>query len=113
MNEGVEKMNMLEWIQNWYLSNCDGDWEHSYGLNIYTLDNPGWSVDIELTDTDLEFSKFELIQKYIDANNWIHCDVVDGVFKGSGSADKLEEILKIFRDWVTKNNIRLSNYQIT
>lgn len=97
-------MNMLEWIQKWYASNCDGDWEHIYGIDIYTLDNPGWEVDIELINTDLEFVHFETIQKYINENDWIYCTVVDGVFEGSGSADKLEEILKIFKEWSNINN---------
>ena len=97
-------MNMIEWLSHWYESNCDGDWEHCYGIKIYTLDNPGWSVNIELTDTDLEFLKFDLIQKYTDENNWIHCNVVDKVFKGGGSSDKLEEILKIFSEWVILNS---------
>ncbi|OAX48412.1 hypothetical protein gpAD87_09590 [Paenibacillus sp. AD87] len=44
-------MNTLKWLQNWYLENCNGDWEHSYGVKIDTVDNPGWSVEIDLTDT--------------------------------------------------------------
>ena len=41
----------LTQLQQWYLSNCNGDWEHTYGVSIGTLDNPGWSVKIELTGT--------------------------------------------------------------
>jgi hypothetical protein len=48
----VELMDTINWLQDWYKQNCDGDWEHSYGINIYTVDNPGWSVNIELTDTN-------------------------------------------------------------
>jgi len=36
-----------------YRGQCDGDWEHSYGVKIETLDNPGWLVTIDLTDTTL------------------------------------------------------------
>jgi hypothetical protein len=98
-------MNMIEWLRNWYESNCDGDWEHSYGINIGTLDNPGWAVDIDLIDTNLEEIQFDKIQIYANESNWIHCCVVDGVFKGCGSTDKLEEILKIFSEWVILNSI--------
>jgi hypothetical protein len=38
----------------WYSSHCDGDWEHTYGIEIGTLDNPGWRVVIDLTETELE-----------------------------------------------------------
>ncbi len=34
-------MDTLNWIQSWYYENCDGDWEHSYGMRIDTVDNPG------------------------------------------------------------------------
>lgn len=97
-------MNMIQWIQNWYKNNCNGEWEHCYGIRIATLDNPGWLVDIDLTDTDWEDRNFEKIQLYIDDNNWIHCSVVNGIFRGRGGADKLEEILKVFSEWVTANN---------
>lgn len=95
---------MIEWLCDWYKSNCDGDWEHSYGINIDTLDNPGWSVDIDLIDTVLEDVQFDKVQIYIDNNNWIHCSVVDQVFRGNGSIDKLEEMLKIFKEWATINS---------
>ena len=36
----------LEALQHWYESQCDGDWEHEFGVKIGTLDNPGWMVDI-------------------------------------------------------------------
>jgi len=94
---------MIAWLSEWYKSNCDGDWEHYYGIKIDTLDNPGWKVDIDLVDTYLEDVEFNKVQIYIDDLNWIHCSVADGVFKGGGSIDKLEEILKIFRQWATEN----------
>ncbi|WP_346880152.1 MULTISPECIES: immunity 53 family protein [unclassified Clostridium] len=96
-------MDMIAWLSEWYKSNCDGDWEHYYGIKIDTLDNPGWKVDIDLVDTYLEDVEFNKVQIYIDDLNWIHCSVADGVFKGGGSIDKLEEILKIFRQWATEN----------
>ncbi|WP_346876402.1 MULTISPECIES: immunity 53 family protein [unclassified Clostridium] len=96
-------MDMILWLNEWYKDNCDGDWEHYYGVEICTLDNPGWKVDIDLVDTYLEDVEFNRVQIYIDDLNWIHCSVADGVFKGRGSIDKLEEILKIFRVWATEN----------
>jgi len=96
-------MDMIAWLSEWYKSNCDGDWEHYYGIKIDTLDNPGWKVDIDLVDTYLEDVEFNKVQIYIDDLNWIHCSVADRVFKGGGSIDKLEEILKIFRVWATEN----------
>lgn len=93
-------MDIIVWIQNWYKNNCDGDWEHMYGIEIDTLDNPGWKVSIDLLDTPLETKVFDMIQNYYDDNNWIYCMVKDGVFYGSGDTDKFKEILIIFKNWV-------------
>jgi hypothetical protein len=30
----------------WYTKQCNGDWEHSYGIRIDTIDNPGWSLTL-------------------------------------------------------------------
>jgi hypothetical protein len=75
-------MVILNWIQEWYKSNCDGDWEHLYGLKIYNLDNPGWGVLIDLVDTPLENKTFEKVAYFNNDDNWIHCMVKDGVFNG-------------------------------
>jgi hypothetical protein len=37
----------LTWLMRWYLAECNGDWEHSYGVRVETLDNPGWSLKID------------------------------------------------------------------
>lgn len=37
---------ILDRIQQWYASRCNGEWEHQGGLSIETTDNPGWSVTI-------------------------------------------------------------------
>lgn len=51
-------MNLLSWLQEWYSENCNGDWEHSDGIRIATLDNPGWSIKISLLDTSIESKAF-------------------------------------------------------
>ena len=93
-------MEVLNWLQKWYISNCDGYWEHLYGVKIDTLDNPGWIVKIDLMDTPIEQKEFDKVTKYISDDNWIHCMVKDGVFDGGGDSNKLEEILLIFKNWV-------------
>lgn len=93
-------MEIIEWIQDWYKINCDGDWEHMYGVKIDTLDNPGWKVSIDLLDTTVEDKVFHTIQNYVDDTNWIHCMVKEGKFNGSGDPHKLYEILSTFKNWV-------------
>lgn len=92
-------MEILKNIQNWYKSNCDGDWEHSYGVLIETLDNPGWSVEIDLINTPCADKKFAEINIDKGDSDWITCKISDNKFLGSGDPDKLEAILKIFLDF--------------
>jgi hypothetical protein len=98
-------MSVLAEFQEWYNSNCDEDWEHSYGVTIETLDNPGWSVTIDLTDTNLEDKSFTEIQENSsDEKDWLYCRVENFKFRGDGDQFQLERILKIFVDWAKKQN---------
>ena len=58
---------------NWYSSQCNGEWEHSWGLSIGTLDNPGWRVEINLMDTQWQDTQFEDLFYHESDNNWIRC----------------------------------------
>jgi hypothetical protein len=89
-------MSILADIQKWYTSNCDGEWEEEYGLEIGTLDNPGWSVAVDLDDTNLEGKEFQPIKSYQSEESWIECWVEENKFRGFGDPARLEEILGIF-----------------
>ena len=93
-------MEILNWLQEWYLSNCDDNWEHCYGVSITTLDNPGWSIKIEVIDTELEDKFFDEVYTQRTDLDWIHCKVKDNVFHGAGGSKNLKEILEIFQKWV-------------
>lgn len=94
-----KKVNMIEWMQNWYASHCDGYWEHLHGFKINNTDNPGWSVFVDIIDTSLENKPFIKIQYDNSETDWLFCNIKDGVFHGAGGSSKLEEILLIFKDW--------------
>ncbi len=93
-------MNVLPELQRWYESQCNEDWEHQYGVKIDTLDNPGWSVIIDLDDTDLEGKPFQTVEDLEPERDWIKCWVEDTKFNGVGGPLKLEEILQTFLKWV-------------
>ena len=94
---------MIKEIENWYLSNCNGDWEHQYGVTIESLDNPGWRVLIDLKGTKLEQINFKEINNTESESEWIVCKVENNKFIGAGGPHKLNEILNIFIDWVKVN----------
>ena len=91
----------LDKLTSWYRAQCNGDWEHSYGITIQTLDNPGWLVTIDLTGTDLEKRSFVPLLRgdHETDHDWIHCKVESGKFTGAGGAGKLAEIIEVFMDW--------------
>jgi hypothetical protein len=102
---------LVTWLQNWYAAQCDGDWEHSYGVQIETLDNPGWYVVINLADTPLEGATFQPVdERHRSEDNWIDCRLVEEhplrvrvggpYFAGAGGSHNLSEILHTFREWV-------------
>ena len=101
---------LITWLQDWYVAQCDGDWEHSYGLEIATIDNPGWYVVISLVGTPLESATFQPVdESNRSEDDWIDCRLVeehpyrDGFggpyFAGAGGPNNLSEILHIFREW--------------
>jgi hypothetical protein len=97
-------MDNIKWLSDWYKSNCDGDWEHTYGVLIETLDNPGWKIKIELTD-----SRYEGIEFSTELNNgeddWyqVKCDGLS--YEGYGDPDKLDVLINLFRQ-------QINNYKI-
>jgi hypothetical protein len=89
-------MNNLKRLQDWYNAQCDGRWEHQHGIAIDTLDNPGWSVTIDLQGSNLESATMSPLVQDKGKHDWIHCKIDDGKFLGDGDPLKLETILDIF-----------------
>ncbi len=94
-------MTVFDDFQAWYTAQCDDDWEHTYGVVIETLDNPGWWVKIDLRDTTLEGQPFELIEDGDSEADlpWIVCKVEGKQWHGMGDPSRLEELLSRFTSW--------------
>ena len=97
--KSIFEVNPIEWTQKWYNSQCNDDWEHFYGVKIDTLDNPGWSVDVDLVETELEDKNFAEVWYDNSDNDWLMCRVRDNVFEGRGDPEKLLKILRVFKKW--------------
>ncbi|MGI4885183.1 MAG: immunity 53 family protein [Janthinobacterium lividum] len=97
-------MDLLQRIQRWYTINCNGDWEHSYGLSVWhgisvqTLDNPGWIVSIDLKDTCLNASALPYVLHERSTVNWFGYKVEKDKFEAVGGPENLTEILTYFLD---------------
>lgn len=88
----------LDWLMHWYCSQCDGDWEHSNGVEVGTLDNPGWFLKVSLSGTELFDKDFDVVDINKTKDNWIYCEIKNEVFEGFGGPFNLIDILRIFRD---------------
>ncbi|HTQ15149.1 MAG TPA: immunity 53 family protein [Rhizomicrobium sp.] len=93
-------MDELAWLMDWYASECNGDWEHQYGVAIETLDNPGWSIRIDLAETALTDRAFAIVSQDGDAS-WWHCSIRDGIWTGACGPRDLPRVLSLFREWAT------------
>jgi hypothetical protein len=97
-------MDVLNWLEHWYAAQCDGDWEHSFGPIITTIDNPGWSVEINLSRTDCDGRTLARVQNnYEHPSEWWCCWIEGNIFKGAGGPLQLHAILKMFRSWATND----------
>jgi hypothetical protein len=86
-------MNIVEKIQTWYSSQCDGDWEHEYGVNIFTIDNPGWGVSFDLEGTTLSGLKIPDQENENNESDWFSIRIRDNVLHGTGDQLKLDFLL--------------------
>ncbi len=92
-------MDELRRLQAWYDAQCDGDWEHEFGVRIETLDNPGWSVRIPLKRTELEDVPFAEVNDTTPERDWLFCRVEEAEWRGAGGPLMLPAILRRFLDW--------------
>ena len=93
--------HIVQRLQAWYASQCDQNWEHSFGVQIGTLDNPGWVVTIDLVGTALFNVSFEPGERGDSENgqDWLRLKSDGKVFTGAGGVENLEEILEAFLSW--------------
>jgi hypothetical protein len=87
----------MAWLQQWYLSNCAGEWEHQYGVHMETLDNPGWTVRINLRGTRWEDLQMQTLWREDSEHDWVHCSISKKEFNGAGGPENLEELIQTFR----------------
>jgi hypothetical protein len=94
------RMDDLAWLAEWYAAQCNGDWEHQSGVTIGSLDNPGWSLTINLEGTALEGRTFAPQEHDLMSNeSWWTCAVKGTDFEGQCGPRDLPVLLSIFRKW--------------
>jgi hypothetical protein len=93
VNEPGVAKSALEYLEEWFQAQCDGHWEHSYGIKIETTDNPGWYVEIDLKETQWEEVEKSFVRFEISDAEWVQFEVRGGTFRGSCDVASLNQLL--------------------
>ena len=89
----------LSLLEKCYHQQCNGDWEHQWGVKIGTLDNPGWAIAIGLQETRAEYQILDRVRIKRAEDDWINYWVEKKTFHASCGPLNLPETIKIFVDW--------------
>lgn len=92
----VDESEILNWLSNWYKIECNGDWEHSYGLIInFNSEKVNIEIDIEDTRFTQEETMFE-INSVNSVNDWINIKIDKQKYLDNGDRSKFVEIIEKF-----------------
>jgi hypothetical protein len=91
--------DVLAELQAWYLEQCNDDWEHSHGVTIDTLDNPGWTVDVDLADTPLSSRPYDRAETRRTEDDWLVSWREEARWRAACGPLNLAEALAAFLDW--------------
>jgi hypothetical protein len=92
--------NNLEWLEDWYQRQCDGDWEHTQGIRLESLPRRGWRLTISLEGTSAQDIVPNRLNFGTSGEEWIDCSISEARFEGAGDPRRLEQIIGVFRKWV-------------
>ena len=116
--------NIVDWLQNWTMSQIDGDWEHEQGISIGMLDNPGWILKADISnygdflkaskpwgrDNDKDWIDFEI---KIIAKTYVYIEIFGDInklnkilYSFKAIIEELEEIEKKGKGILTANRIK-------
>lgn len=97
--ENIKKENsLLCWLEEFYFSCCDTDWEHSYG-NSFVSVKEGWLVSLSVEELYYEDSDFERII-IEEKGGKVECYKKDSQFIIRAHYRGLITGLEIFKNWI-------------
>jgi hypothetical protein len=90
-------------LEKWFAARCDGNWEQHYGVRIDSLDNPGWTLEIDLDGTPAQSRCLARTMIQRGENDWINFWVADKRFHARMGVGNLDEAIGIFVGWFDKS----------
>lgn len=89
---------LLFWLEEFYLSCCDEDWEFSFGYNIITVKG-GWLVTLSVEELYYEDTPFEKVT-IEEEGGVVECYKLDSQFIIRAHPCGLITGIKVFKDWI-------------
>jgi hypothetical protein len=100
----IRNMDAISLLESWYSAQCNGEWEHGYGVKINALDNPGWRLVIDLRATSAESRSLNHSDIERTDDDWVHYWVENCQFNAACGARNLSEAIEIFVRWFEDQN---------
>lgn len=100
------KQDAISWLCDWYHRQCVDEWQEEYGVYINTLDNPGWSIKIDLVRTALQDKPFQEVKFERSEHDWITARMNAKHFEAFGGPNNLHELIEIFLRWTIATEAR-------
>jgi len=97
VGSSADLADVIHWLERWYVAHCDGEWEHQYGVQIDTLDNPGWSITLDVGDEAVAFEPVE----WEEGTEWLYARLEDGQIKVACGPRTLRRALQVVREALT------------
>lgn len=91
----------VRFLETWFKEQCDDDWEHSYKIEMGTLDNPGWRLRVDVRETDLEGLEADWVKVDRSEDDWVHHHADGRVSEAFGGAQNLVDLFDSFRLFAT------------
>ena len=88
--------DLISRLEGWYVSQCNGTWEHGAGVSLQTLDNPGWSLAVDIAETEWANRPFSRMRIDRSEHNWLQCWLENGRFHAVGGPLNLREMIETF-----------------
>lgn len=92
-------MDIISKLCTWYEGQWVEDLHEDVGINISTLDNPGWSLKIDLKETTLEGRSFQEVRIDRSDRDWLVARRNGNVFEAFGGPINLNEMIESFLIW--------------
>ena len=91
-------MNSISKLCTWYANQSPDDWQE---VRIVTIDNPGWSLKVDLEGTALSPKPFAETRRDSSDTDWLVARKNGNVFEAFGGPLNLDEMIGVFVTWAS------------